>query len=1731
MLMYKGINYLENALNQRQKFLQKCVVSVPHHLEHVDMYRHSGKLPDTSFREPWKRATADRELLKNEGTRLETELNCLSELVSEQIKEIESLGRDSFDCVEHGVFDLGECIPSSNPSSQEDLQEVFQLEEKNSLNLKEIFSKENIQYWLSACSSDSFKLEEVFMSDPLPDLSRNLPSLNAMCGRLHPNQVSDPLNSRGSGLLALKDRIAQNEIFVQEDHCDLVRCEASSEEWQKFELNGADGELEECVFPFEKEKGKKEAIINSTKIAIELGTSRPLEVKSPASDMFDRLTKRDVRNKYRTGVEEVNTEQSFKFSQSFLEINEIGYDDDLNIKKALLDSPMVRPCVERQPNYDLKHSLAQLCSHPLTEGNNRLLALAQKENIIWKIWQHEKYLDDVLSLRLPEFERKPTFNIDIGPHKAKEMLNLKADEDLGKIELSLCWDAVSLTAAKNKGCQVEKLKEADSYKCPLTVMFSVEQFKKDTSTTSLEDPVLEISTSPESSEDMKESKTKDEKAIKVWKPPVRSCAPLRLEGLKKAGFDPLNDFLLLRSVQSVSMESHGTSKALARTNTRSQVPKADQNFPVMIKTNDSPQMSPSDLDIQNIGVIKPNKRQKTWDHRVVYVTLQGEFAAVLEIIEDQAYYYMAALQGSDGIHLPNNFSDITPDNTRFLVKQKEKSLQDNKEDGTACDLYKATVALHILCGARDILINCCFESVLAHFKSMQEKYQSVLKNCFDDMRKQLFQLKCNFNQRRIFHPKLVSLYRHIDLRLQKSTQERDGTKEKILIVTGQDRTTLKCCLRDFVRGGSAMKADLLTDLSGELSKRLELVTCLISHRSELFDEFPWSQFTAVMDYNDSGEDTKLQDLCKAHGLPLISFNVKSKHVSAGIKTGSTTEDISLVPKNKETVATLTIIGSRYLTSRPELLQLLETRHNLMILERDYDQIRSIDEMYFADLVIDEKTCVVVQSVQDMAEVWQYELLHSKIITLSLKFTTCWIIFYSSQKISKKHSPCIENISRFQAAVGNLTRKQDFVVKTFISDNANETAMFVRQVCDTSEKMSAVWKDGSWGQRMWLAEECSEEEKTLLSFPCFNSFSAQFVLQKMSVSELLASSFSELVVLFPWMPQKFLKSFLEMVHSERRVNLLSKEESHDSCQKTDPVEDPSSTLEDYETSTFQQNQSWLSQTSENTFKSEPFAMDKHKILKKNLRNPHCQYKHFIDSKHQEVLDLAVNKSIDLHSANSPGEVSDRLDEAQFGMDTQDSEDILSLNGSQPSVKLNEFQRAEIEGRNAIAYTNRPGIKEESMAGYTNLQGTWNTNREIQQDEIREESMDGHRNPEENTESSHQEIPQNVRRLYSEFSLQGFQKRDDQKNMKLTTTGVAPAVAEDAFEQAVNLEVARRLKVQQGQHFNTFRKPSVCLGENASDGDVRNNSLYDDHKTYDGQDRNPIKLQSQHGARKQIPSANFSTMNYHSQLEDSRVNEKENLLQGTYCPVSELDTPVSELDFQLNCPMISTQRKQYMDESREEEKQYLHPREIQDTPCGDQTMTNNMYGQIWRESNLGSRLGLQENGAGYKKQVRRPSQGQRSFAGDLTLVTQNILQKATSCELPIKTSMSWPPHRRVSIGLAPPRPREDSTIKDHVHEKDQSHIPVQTYPDTTLKNTLQRSHLQSSYDGQMKGRSGNYSQESYGTPQWNGHSSLWSSYDSPPMDLDKSPDKLGWMKCSGAIIATCNNGMCMACRQLG
>ena len=95
------------------------------------------------------------------------------------------------------------------------------------------------------------------------------------------------------------------------------------------------------------------------------------------------------------------------------------------------------------------------------------------------------------------------------------------------------------------------------------------------------------------------------------------------------------------------------------------------------------------------------------------------------------------------------------------------------------------------------------------------------------------------------------------------------------------------------------------------------------------------------------------------------------------------------------------IGSERITENVVLLHLLETNHNVLIYERQYNSPRTRDSLskmcLQPDVMIDERTCIHLQHLPSLADEGEYERLRDTVLSLSLKCQKCCIILYSSKE--------------------------------------------------------------------------------------------------------------------------------------------------------------------------------------------------------------------------------------------------------------------------------------------------------------------------------------------------------------------------------------------------------------------------------------------------------------------------------------------------------------------------------------------------------------------------------------------------------------------------------------------------------------------------------------------------------------------------------------------------------------
>ncbi|XP_070564313.1 protein shortage in chiasmata 1 ortholog-like [Ptychodera flava] len=223
-------------------------------------------------------------------------------------------------------------------------------------------------------------------------------------------------------------------------------------------------------------------------------------------------------------------------------------------------------------------------------------------------------------------------------------------------------------------------------------------------------------------------------------------------------------------------------------------------------------------------------------------------------------------------------------------------------------------------------------------------------------------------------------------------------------------------------------------------------------------------------------------------------------------------------------------------------------HDIMIIERNYDDLVHFYQShsnlsrppYFADVIIDERTCIILQELTDLSHEGSVQPLISQVIAFSVKYNLCWVILHvqTTHKLKYRypfsgHVTC--NISYLNASVAHFSNKTDgYEVKIVYSYSTSDTARIIREISEDSLARTTVWDKQDWITRTWLTQEISNHERFLLSFGCMNSFSAQVMLTACPLQRLMSCPLQELINICPWIPQKMIKQFHHTIHYKEDI---------------------------------------------------------------------------------------------------------------------------------------------------------------------------------------------------------------------------------------------------------------------------------------------------------------------------------------------------------------------------------------------------------------------------------------------------------------------------------------------------------------------------------------------------------------------------------------------------------------------
>ena len=278
-----------------------------------------------------------------------------------------------------------------------------------------------------------------------------------------------------------------------------------------------------------------------------------------------------------------------------------------------------------------------------------------------------------------------------------------------------------------------------------------------------------------------------------------------------------------------------------------------------------------------------------------------------------------------------------------------------------------------------------------------------------------------------------------------------------------------------------------------LLRAFDISHCLLCESSTLnHDSFPWKRISLMILYN-------LKDISRSVAL----INEKTHedcriHVlKASMESDLNTSQSEIA--ELESQKSSFMICSTEISEEQGLLELIETRCNLYVVERDY--IAMGLSGYSADLIVNESTGIMLVNLTRLA--WEGELLAitvEKLHNLQVSYSTCYVLAYtrSTEEYLSGEGPRM--LAALNSAISEL-RDGECRFELRGSTEIQGVTDLIRTIASEHSSSNC--------QASEVEIEASEQEKWLLSLKCINSYSALSLLSKYDLRELVRLDLSQL----------------------------------------------------------------------------------------------------------------------------------------------------------------------------------------------------------------------------------------------------------------------------------------------------------------------------------------------------------------------------------------------------------------------------------------------------------------------------------------------------------------------------------------------------------------------------------------------------------------------------------------------
>lgn len=239
----------------------------------------------------------------------------------------------------------------------------------------------------------------------------------------------------------------------------------------------------------------------------------------------------------------------------------------------------------------------------------------------------------------------------------------------------------------------------------------------------------------------------------------------------------------------------------------------------------------------------------------------------------------------------------------------------------------------------------------------------------------------------------------------------------------------------------------------------------------------------------------MKKICNENHINFIEFEIYT--VEASIKQ----ELVIKYPKLKDNESKQLIVSKKFLNNY-DLIELFETELNFELIERETNLIAKkfdIRKEFLCDvdILIDEFTAIKIYDLNKL-NILNEDEMFNEIRSLRLKIDLIYVIFAPANCKEKEDFYQIFTTSKYLNLIklGNdLNRNSiDFKIKMIFLTDSCHLPEAINQICSKilNQKVSNVK----------LEHKVSNEEAFLLSLGCLNSYSAQSLISKFKIIDLL-----------------------------------------------------------------------------------------------------------------------------------------------------------------------------------------------------------------------------------------------------------------------------------------------------------------------------------------------------------------------------------------------------------------------------------------------------------------------------------------------------------------------------------------------------------------------------------------------------------------------------------------------------